>query len=140
MNEFGFSPQPDHTRQARHIVLPSGRTIEVVSFEETAEETAAHPAAPLHVCPECRCELAYPTHWEEEGDTHWQVSRRCPGCEWTGSGLYEQEAVERFDEELDRGTEAVMRDLRQLARANMEDDIERFTCALQGGHLLPEDF
>ena len=55
-------------------------------------------------------------------------------------GIFEQELVERFDEELDRGTEALVRDLKRLAHANMEDEIERFTAALEAGHILPEDF
>ena len=40
----------------------------------------------------------------------------------------------------DRGTEALVRDLRRLAHANMEEEIERFTSALHAGHIQPEDF
>ena len=47
----------------------------------------------------------------------------------TTVGVYEQDDVERFDEELDRGTEALVRDLKRLMRANMEDEIERFVAA-----------
>jgi hypothetical protein len=117
------------------VVLPSGKTIEVVSFDDPS------PAADdLHVCRACRSDLVYPVEWEEAGPAHWEVSLRCPNCEWHGAGLYEQAVVERFDEELDRGTEAVVRDLRQLMRANMEDEVERFAAALHAGHVLPEDF
>jgi hypothetical protein len=65
---------------------------------------------------------------------------RCPNCEWSGTGVFEQDIVERFDEELDRGTEALVRDLRNLMQANMEDEIERFVSALDAGHIVPEDF
>ena len=54
--------------------------------------------------------------------------------------MFEQDTVERFDEELDRGTEALVRDLKRMMQANMEDEIERFVKALQAGHIIPEDF
>ena len=54
--------------------------------------------------------------------------------------MFEQDVVERFDEELDRGTEALVRDLKRLMQANMEDEVERFVSALQADHIVPEDF
>ncbi len=143
MKEFEAHPQPDHPHTVRRVVLPSGKTIEVVSFE-AAESPAAPsqetPATDLHVCGDCRCALVYPTDWLEAGDTHWEVDLRCPNCEWTSTDVFPQEVVDRFDEELDRGTAAVERDLRSLTQANMEDEVERFCAALDAGHVLPEDF
>ena len=136
--------QPDNTPYVRRVVLPSGKTIEVVYFgdETTAAATRrpVEPADDLHVCGTCDSELVYPVDWEEAGDTHWEVTLRCPNCEWSGTGVFEQDVVERFDEELDRGTEALVRDLKQLMQANMEDEIDRFVSALQDGHIVPEDF
>jgi hypothetical protein len=142
----------DPRHYVRRVVLPSGKTIEVVYFEDQATAGPAPIAAPaptpahddqvqdLHVCGSCSSALVYPTEWEEAGATHWEVTLRCPNCEWTGTGIFEQELVERFDEELDRGTEALVRDLKRLAHANMEDEIERFTTALAEDHIVPEDF
>jgi hypothetical protein len=146
----------DPRHYVRRVVLPSGKTIEVVYFEDQqaapaagglAEIAGPAPApthdesvSDLHVCGGCASKLVYPTEWEEAGATHWEVTLRCPNCEWAGSGVFEQELVERFDEELDRGTEALVRDLKRLAHANMEDEIERFTTALDEGHIVPEDF
>jgi len=48
--------------------------------------------------------------------------------------------VDRLDEALDHGTEAVLDDLNILVRANMEDQIDRFVAALNGDKILPEDF
>jgi hypothetical protein len=139
-----MSAQPDNPHYVRRVVLPSGKTIEVVYFEDT---TAAAPGVPadvettgLHVCGGCASELVYPTAWEEAGPHHWEVSLRCPNCHWEGTGVFGQELVERFDEELDRGTEAVVRDLRRLAQANMEAEVDRFVRALDAGHIVPEDF
>ena len=48
--------------------------------------------------------------------------------------------MDRFDEELDRGTEALVEDLTRLQQANMEDEIERFTSALASDAIWPMDF
>jgi hypothetical protein len=139
----------DSRHYVRRVVLPSGKTIEVVYFDDQAAAATAIPApaaehhetvGDLHVCGSCDSTLVYPTEWEESGTTHWEVTLRCPNCEWTGTGIFEQELVERFDEELDRGTEALVRDLKRLSHANMEDEIERFVDALEAGHIVPEDF
>lgn len=136
-----MSHQPDNSHYVRRVVLPSGRSIEVVYFEN--EPLPAVPATPridLHACPECAAHLVYPVEWEEHDATRWEVQLRCPNCEWSTVDLYAQETVDRFDEELDRGTEALLRDLKQLTRANMEAEIERFGRALEAGAILPEDF
>jgi hypothetical protein len=145
-----MSLHDDPRHYVRRVVLPSGKTIEVVYFEDQQTGTAPVAATPaptheesisdLHVCGGCSSTLVYPTEWEEAGSTHWEVTLRCPNCEWAGTGIFEQELVERFDEELDRGTEALVRDLKRLAHANMEDEIERFTTALAEDHIVPEDF
>ena len=41
---------------------------------------------------------------------------------------------------LDAGTEQLLGDLNLLARANMEEQVERFIAALRAGQILPEDF
>jgi hypothetical protein len=136
-----MSRHPDNSPYVRRVVLPSGKTIEVVYFGGHADAPAStEPAADLHLCGTCESELVYPVDWDEAGETHWEVTLRCPNCEWSGTGVFEQDIVERFDEQLDRGTEALVRDLRQLMTANMEEEIDRFVSALQAGHIMPEDF
>jgi hypothetical protein len=137
---------PENSNYVRRVVLPSGRAIEVVYFENQpahapqATAGAAHQPVDLHVCPECDRALVYPVEWEEASPTHWEVQLRCPNCEWLTVGLYDQETVDRFDERLDHGTEALVRDLRRLTRANMEEEIERFTSALASDAIWPMDF
>jgi hypothetical protein len=135
MQEFEHSPQSDHNQYVRKVTLPSGKTIEVVSFEQVPGT-----AADLHVCPVCTSELVYPVAWEEAGRTSWEVSLRCPNCEWTFTNVYDEDAVQRFDEVLDEGTEVLVADLRLLTRANMEADVEHFVTAIYAEHVLPEDF
>jgi uncharacterized protein with PIN domain len=135
MQDFEHEPAPDHKRYIRTVTLPSGKTIEVISFEDLAPIERE-----LHICPECDGDLVYPVAWEEADRARWEVSLRCPSCEWTTTDVFEESAIQRFDETLDRGTEALITDLRQLTRANMEEDVERFAKAITAGHVLPEDF
>lgn len=136
-----MSPRPDQPHAVRRVVLPSGKTIEVVYFADSPGESV-RPATDrdLHVCPACASELAYPTAWEEAGEERWLLQLRCPNCEWEGEGVYDRESVEHLDEELDRGTHALLSDLKQLMHANMEEEVERFVMALRADAILPMDF
>ena len=136
MQEFEHSPSADHKRYVRKVTLPSGKTIEVISFDDDLGPAQRD----LHVCPECDSQLVYPVAWEEADGHRWAVSLRCPNCEWAVSDTFDEELIQRFDETLDHGTEALVADLRKLARANMEDDVERFIAALNAEYVLPEDF
>jgi hypothetical protein len=140
-----MSREADNRHYVRRVVLPSGKTIEVVYFDETQALDAASPGLAevgedLHVCGECASDLVYPVEWDEAGATHWEVTLRCPNCEWSATGVFSQDVVERFDEELDRGTEQLVRDLKRMMHANMEDEIERFVHALEADHIQPDDF
>jgi hypothetical protein len=143
----------DH--QLKRIVLPSGKTIEVVYFESLSPEAApaeapVQPAptpAPqkgedldLHVCPDCTSDLVYPVAWEEADETHWSIALRCPNCEWAEDGVFPQDDCDRFDDELERGTDALTRDYKRLMTANLAEEIERFAHALEVDAVLPEDF
>lgn len=138
-----MSRSADH-RSVRRVVLPSGKTIEVLYFEERQELTGDsggnRTVEGLHVCPHCTSRLVSPVAWEEAGPAHWDVTLHCPNCDWLGSGVFDEELVERFDEELDRGTEALVLDLQRLMRANMEDEIDRFVAALAADQIWPMDF
>jgi hypothetical protein len=140
-----MNPPSENSHYVRRVVLPSGREIEVVYFDAQAAPADSAPAVAnpdrrLHECPECDRALVYPVEWEEASPTQWEVLLRCPNCEWSDLGIFDQTVVDRFDEELDRGTEALVEDLTRLQRANMEDEIERFTSALASDAIWPMDF
>lgn len=126
----------EHRPEVRRVVLPSGKTIEVVYFEAGPGPTREQP----HVCPSCTSELVHPVDWRELDRDRWEIELRCPNCEWTGNGVWDDDAVAAFDDVLDHGTHTLVRDLRHLARANLEDEIERFAAALRADLVLPEDF
>ena len=135
----------ENSHYVRRVVLPSGREIEVVYFDAKPTPADAapivnNPHTRLHECPECDRELVYPVEWEEASPTQWEVLLRCPNCEWSDLGIFAQTVVDRFDEQLDRGTEALVDDLMRLQQANMEDEIERFTSALASDAIWPMDF
>lgn len=141
--------------------MKGGRTIEVLLFapassvrEEVVSGSSsappggspsaatALPAEPgrLHVCPHCDSTLVYPTGWEERGADHWSIDLRCPSCEWRHNGVFSQGLANSFDEELERGTRALARDLDRLSKANMVEAVERFTEALKADAVQPMDF
>jgi hypothetical protein len=124
--------------QRRRASLEGG--LEPSIFETRLATTTRRRRDDLHICPSCNSDLVYPTDWAPAADRYWEVALRCPECEWNGGGSYSQGVVDRFDEELERGTESVLHDLRVLSRANMEDHIDRFVTALTDDHILPEDF
>lgn len=128
--------QNSNQHSVRRIVLPSGRTIEVVRFHDEPE----HGAPGLHVCPQCACELVQPVAWTDAGGESWELTLRCPNCLWVAEGVYHQREIERFEEKLDEGVDAILRDLQRLTHANMADQVDRFAEALQTDLILPEDF
>ena len=143
----------EQTHFVKRVVLPSGKTIEVVYFKETdvpqppvegapavPKDPPAEPHQDLHICTECSSELVYPLQWEESGPVNWNVLLHCPNCDVYREGIFTQETVETFDEELDRGADALARDYNRLVRANMAEEIERFVGALASDAILPEDF
>jgi hypothetical protein len=68
------------------------------------------------------------------------VLLRCPNCEWSATDTFDQATVDRFDEQLDVGTEILLRDLKRLQQANMEAECDRFVRAINADAILPEDF
>src|SRR5436309_15636620 len=100
----------------RRVVLPSGKTIEVVYFENApvpaghgSEEISLEvPAfvepAPadkrtleLHICPDCDADFVYPGEWGVAGGARAPVVRRCPCCGRVGDDVAAKAAVVLFE-------------------------------------------
>lgn len=146
--------------RTKKIALPGGKVIEIVYFSEPngdavvpgveMEIQEADPgfdgfpqdemALDLHVCPSCESDLVYPVSWEERAGDSWRIERRCPNCEWQHSGEFSQDEVEVFDDALNDGTEDLLVNLRNFARANMEADVERLIEAIHLDRIEPMDF
>jgi len=130
-----MSQNPQDKRAVRRIVLPSGRTIEVVHFNDV--DTAGRE---LHVCANCESDLVQPTSWNDTGDGRWDLVLECPNCGGSESGIFTRLQVERLEDHLDEGLTAMIADLQRLTQANMSADIDRFVAAMDAGLILPEDF
>jgi hypothetical protein len=158
-----MSPEP----HIRRVQLPGGKVIEVVYLDHVPEPAqtvaAAMPSSPtsepvpeaatpapapapatrsrdLHLCPQCEGRFVHPIDWAEASRDQWRVLLRCPECQWTEAGVFDQASVDRFDRELDDGTETLVRDLQHLTHANMAEQVERFIKALEQDLILPCDF
>ena len=119
----------------RRVVLPSGRSIEVVRFYLTDADVQG-----LHICPQCDCRLVQPVDWAEAPQGYWELALQCPNCFWLDEGVFDQDQVNAVEEKLDEGLADMLSDLRRLTRATMTEDIERFVAALHADLILPEDF
>ncbi len=129
--------------------LPSGKQIEVVYLDSPQppslgagrEPGHADPlAGPLHICFYCGGELVYPVDWAEAGPERWRILLRCPECEATREGVFEQATVECLDDELDRATGELVSDLQRMTHANMSEEIDLFVRALDADFIVPSDF
>jgi hypothetical protein len=119
---------------------PAGKQADVVygAQRRAADNTCAPDQ--LHVCFHCAGELVYPLDWSEEGPRHWRIVLRCPECESRREGVFAQVAVERLDDELDRGSSALLGDLRRMTHANMSEEVDFFVRALDADLITPSDF
>ena len=141
----------EQTHYVKRVVLPSGKTIEVVYFKETEACSSTRCRVPSSTPPPSRirsftCAWSATPSWStpstgtRPGPENWNVLLHCPNCDVYREGIFAQDTVEAFDEELDRGGDALARDYKRLMRANMAEEIERFAGALLAGAILPEDF
>lgn len=102
----------------------------------------------MHVCPDpkCRAEMVQPVWWEHanptviRSDGPWIVQLYCGECQSFFQGTFDGKAVAEFDYVLDGNMEQIKEELERIEHNNMEQLIDRFTAALQTGHILPEDF
>jgi hypothetical protein len=131
--------RPKSSHYTRPLTLPSGRQIEVVYFESPNEPRPADQPD-LHRCGGCGCEFVQPVDWAPASKTYWTVTLRCPNCEWSGTGVYEQDVVDRFDDELNRGAAILAGEVQRISLENMSESLERFVAALHAGHIIPADF
>ena len=113
------------------------RGLEPSVFENRVSSAQRGRRGDLHICPECGSDLVYPTDWAPASERKWHVALRCPECEWNGGGSYSQEVVDRLDEALDHGTEAVLDDVLDVTGPPERTGKARGTDLLDGTVTLP---
>src|SRR5436305_6742366 len=124
------------SQSGRRIVLPSGKTIEVVRFPAREGRSTYG----LHICPECGSELVQPIVWADALEDRWELTLECPNCSWLDQGVYDRDEVDQLEEKLDEGLVQMLGDLQRLTHTNMAEEVDRFAAALQADMILPEDF
>jgi hypothetical protein len=147
--------QNDTNPAARQLTLPSGRKIEIVYLDNTPAPVAQTPAEPqlspvqsadaeaavdLTICGVCDCPYVQPVDWDEAGPRHWKLELRCPNCEAYGTVVVGDDVVDHYDLVLERGSAELARSLHELVESGIDDEVERFSTALQQDLILPEDF
>ncbi len=119
---------------------PAAKHMGVVRSKRRGASDEVCSPGQLHICFHCSGQLVFPLDWSEEGHRHWRIVLRCPECESRREGIFEQAAVERLEDELDRAAAALLGDLRRVTHANMSDEIEFFIRALDADLIVPSDF
>ena len=114
--------------------MPPGRA---AAAREAALAEAAHD---LTQCGACGCGLVQPLDWEDAGRHHWRLLLRCPNCEACGTVVVEDELVDFYDVELERGAAAVARALSDMVHERIGREVTMFSDALRDDLILPEDF
>ena len=130
-----MNQHPHGKHAVRRIVLPSGRTIEVIRFNDANVD-----GRELHACQGCGSDLVQPIAWSETPDGRWDLMLECPNCGRSETGTFTRLQVERLEDHLDEGLTEMIADLQRLTQANMAADVDRFVSALDSGLILPEDF
>jgi hypothetical protein len=133
---------PTHTPHQSHAPRATRASSDtpVAPARSTGDSPTTAPGETLHVCPRCAGGLVHPLDWFEESPGRWRIQLRCPDCDLLREDVFGRALVERLDEELDRATVALLGDLKQLTHANMVEEIERFSRALQLDLIGPSDF
>jgi hypothetical protein len=114
---------PEHSNPSNVRPLPKGR-----------------PDGDLHVCPHCRSVLVQPVAGTQPLPGLWDVTLRCPECERFLEARCDAAALQRYEEELERGRATLRRDMDEYARLSFEEDLERFVAALHADAIMPMDF
>jgi hypothetical protein len=110
-------------------------------MDRTSHTPTKTTAKELHVCPSCDSGLVQPVRWEQAGDRgHWRLWRRCPECGWNSDAVHGEREIDAYDENLDIGTQALNKALKQLERENMRHMADAFSAALDADLLTAEDF
>lgn len=125
---------PDPHIAALSDGMPAGRA---AAAREAALAEAAHD---LTLCGACGCRLVQPLDWEDAGRHHWRLLLRCPNCEACGTVVVEEELVDFYDVELERGAAQIARALSDAVDERIGREVAMFADALRDGLILPEDF
>ena len=97
-------------------------------------------AVHLETCGMCLRDFVNPVDWEPVGDTHWWMLLRCGACDTWRETTVTNEIASRYDLELDRRMEVIVRALERIDMRRMARDVETMIQALRRGLVDAADF
>ena len=97
-------------------------------------------AVHLETCGMCLRDFVNPVDWEPVGDTHWWMLLRCGACDTWRETTVTNEIASRYDLELDRRMEVIVRTLERIDMRRMAADVETMIQALRRGLVDAADF
>ncbi len=133
----------------QRVILSQGQVIDLVCFDEDEcvesiiEEIMTElqkKKTEIQTCPLCKSELVYPVERCQVNDMEWKVLLLCPNCSCKREMVVERETVRELLKNARVGRESLMRELDRMQKRNMEEEVDKFICALNKDHILPIDF
>jgi hypothetical protein len=94
----------------------------------------------LETCGICGDDFVNPVDWQPEGDTHWWMLLRCGACDTWREATVTNDIASRYDLELDRRMEVLVRALERIDTRHMAADVETMIQALRRGLIDAADF
>lgn len=133
----------------QRIILAQGQVFDLVCFDENEsvdsviEEIMTElqkKKIELQTCPLCRTNLVYPVERYQMNDMEWRVLMLCPNCLCKRELLVDRETVRELLKTARVGRESIMKELDNMQKKNMAEELDKFITALQKDHILPIDF
>ncbi len=133
----------------QRVVLAQGQVIDLVCFDERdavesiIEEIMTElqrKKTELQACPLCKSKLVYPVERYQINDMEWKVMLLCPNCMCKRELVVDRETVRELLKNARVGREALMKELDNMQKKNMEEEADKFISALFKDHILPIDF
>jgi hypothetical protein len=107
----------------------------------TSRRPARFEVPDLHICHGCDRPFVVPAAvLDVTGEDRYLIELQCNNCGLAVVGTHGEEVLEALDRELDRQTADMKMALELWEVTRQLEEIDAFTLALQGDHILPEDF
>jgi hypothetical protein len=140
------TPAPADSVVAGDSVVAAGENVTsresanaIVSADVSA--TGAHMCdTDLDVCPQCGCDLVYPTDWTRLENRRWRLTLRCPNCELRRQIVVSRTGIEHFSRQLYYGTQKLTFQADALSRRHFAEEGEKLVAAVRANLILPMDF
>jgi flavoprotein len=104
------------------------------------QEQQPDPAVHLETCALCGADFVNPVDWEPANETHWWMLLRCGACDTWREATVTNAVAARFDFELDRRLDVMVRALERIDARRMAADVETMIEALRRGLVDAADF